>query len=142
MKKLILAAALLMLPAGPSFGQALKKGNLVGIHNYSVKLNPGVTREQYTDSILNRLFPEMEKNFQGLRMCLAKRVRGENDKPEFDVAFIFVFASEKDRGKYFTDAGGPTELGEAVNKKLEPISEELGKLGAATRDRYTDWVIY
>lgn len=142
MKRLILAAALLVLITGPSFGQALRKGNLVGIHNHSVKLKPGVTIQQYTDSILNKLFPEMEENFQGLKMHLAKRVRGENDKPEFDVAFIFVFASEKDRAKYFTDAGPATEVGEAVYKKLEPISAELDKLGTATRERYTDWLIY
>jgi len=141
-KKLILAAALLMFTTGSSLGQALKKGDLVGIHTYSVKLSPGITMEQYADFCLSKAFPEMEKNFQGLKVYLGKRIRGESDKPEFDVTFIWVFASEKDRGKYFTDAGDATELGEAVNKRLEPIFAELEKMGSGTRDRYTDWLIY
>jgi hypothetical protein len=35
--------------AGVAHAQGLKKGNLVGTHNISVKLEPGVTVEQFVD---------------------------------------------------------------------------------------------
>ena len=143
MKKILLAvAALILLTAGGTFGQGLKKGNLVGVHIYSVKLNPGVTIEQFTNFCINKLFPEWEKNFQGLKLHLGKRIRGLNDQTELGLTMIFVFASEKDRDKYFTAAGETNELGKALFKKIEPINAELGKLGSLSDDRYTDWLIY
>jgi len=142
MKKIGLAAVLILLTASVGLSQAMKKNNLIGIHTFSIKLNPGVTMEQFTNFCLTKYIPEYEKNISGAKGYLAKRARGVRDQAEYDFAIIFVFNSDKERNKYFTTAeSGTTELGKAAFKKLEPILAEMGKLGTWSEERYTDWLI-
>ena len=60
----ILAAGLLLL-AGGAHAQELKKGNLVGTHHMTVKLEPGVTMDQFVDSYNKKDIPAAEKSRPG-----------------------------------------------------------------------------
>ena len=77
MKKSILIGILILI-GGFTFGQTLKKGNLVGTHVLTIELNPGVTMKQFQDFHLNTLIPEYEKHYPGWQLYLAKGIRGEN----------------------------------------------------------------
>ena len=137
MKKLILITAALFLVAGTTFGQTFQKGNLVGHHVMTINLDPDATMNQFKDFILNKFIPEFEKNFPGMKMYLAKGIRGENEN---SYASISLFESVEIRNKYYNEDGSPTELGNSAMEKLQPIIEEGSKLGTFT-STYTDWVI-
>ncbi len=48
MRRLILTTALVLL-AGITFGQTLKKGVILGVHHMTITLEPDVTMDQYLD---------------------------------------------------------------------------------------------
>ena len=64
MKTLTAVFAMILLNS-VAFGQELKKGNLVGVHTMDVKLEPGVTIEQFTDFYISKVIPLFEKNRTG-----------------------------------------------------------------------------
>ena len=134
MKKLILLTALILF-TGITFGQKLKKGNLIGTHALTIELNPGVTMEKFQDFYLNTYVPEYEKHLQGWKLYMTKSIRGENENT---YGFIGVIESEEARDKYIIDEGFRDE---AIIEKLKPVNEELNKLGKVTSDKYTDWLI-
>ena len=135
MKKLIVLAILILI-AGVSFGQKLKKGNLIGTHLVTIELNPGVTMEQFQDFQLNTVIPEFEKHYRGWEFYMSKAIRGEN---EHSYGWIIVIESEEIRDKYYNNES-LNELGKAANEKLKPVMAESEKLGK-TKRKYTDWII-
>ncbi len=137
MKKLILTAALILV-AGTAFGQSLQKGNLIGIHVLTVDLKPGVTMEQWKEFYISKVMPEGEKHSPDWKVYLVKGIRGENEN---SIGFIHVIKSEEHRGKYLNEDGSITELAKAIQEKLNPVNEELEKLGTYTSTKYTDWLI-
>jgi hypothetical protein len=76
MRKTVFAAGLLLL-AGVAHAQPLRKGNLVGVHHMSVKLQPKVTMEQFVDFYNKKAVPEYEKAWPGWKVYPVRRVRGE-----------------------------------------------------------------
>ena len=138
MKKMIVAVALLSL-AGITEAQELKKGNLVGTHVMSVKLEAGVTMEQFTDFYVKKFIPEFERHQPGWKAYPVKRIRGEKAD---GIGLIIVIDSEANRDKFYSADGSPSELGKAVNAKLQPVIDEMQKLGTFTADVYTDWLVY
>ena len=138
MKKMILAVTLLSM-VGTAEAQELKKGNLVGVHVMTVKLEPGVTIEKFTEFYVTKVIPEVERHRAGWRLYPVKRIRGEK-ADGFGV--IFVIDSEANRDKFYNADGNPTELGKAVNAKVQPIYDEMQKLGTITAGVYTDWLVY
>ena len=137
MKKLILITAALLLVAGTTFGQTLQKGNLVGHHVLTINLDPDATMNQFIDFYVNKSIPEFEKNFPGMKVYLAKGIRGENEN-SFGV--FYIADSVEDRDKYWNEDGTLNELGNSAWEKLQPVFEEGSKLGTFTTT-YTDWVI-
>ena len=135
MKKLIFTAALILV-VGTTFGQTLQKGNFIGLHVMTINLDPDVTMNQYLDFYVNKYIPEFEKNFPGVKLYIAKGIRGENEN---SFGTIFFSDSEEVRDKYFENAT-LNELGKSAFEKLQPTTEELQKLGTYT-STYTDWVI-
>jgi len=123
---------------GITFGQGVQKGNLVGVHVMTVTLTPGVTMEQFLDFYQNKYIPAYEKNLPGIKMYVAKGIRGENEN---SFGLIYIITSKEVRDKYWTETDVTTELAQGAFKKLEPLSEERKKLGTWTRTKYTDWVI-
>ena len=120
-------------------GPIIPQGNLVGTHNISVKLEPGVTMEQFVDYYNKRVIPEFEKARPNWKAYPVKRVRGEKAD---GMGLIIVITSEGERDKYYNADGSDTELGRAADATLQPVSDAMKKLGTITADLYTDWVVY
>jgi len=136
MKKLILTAALILV-LGVTFGQSLKKGNLIGTHVLTVDLKPDITMEQWQEFYISKVIPEGEKHDPNWKVYLVKGIRGENEN---SIGLIHVVKSEEHRDKYYNEDGSLTEFGKAYQEKLNPVFEELNKLGTYTFT-YTDWII-
>jgi hypothetical protein len=136
MKKLMLIATIILV-ATYSFGQSLKKGNLVGLHVMTVNLAPGATMDQFQTFFISKVIPEYEKQFQGAKGYLAKGVRGENNN---SMAIIWVFDTEQSRDKYFAADGNPNDLGKSAIEKVSVVDKELDKIGTHTT-KFTDWVV-
>ena len=136
MKKLILTVIIILF-AEIVLGQALQKGNLVGVHVIYIELNPGVTMAEFQKFHTNVLIPEYEKNYPGWQLFLAKGIRGENQNT---YGWIIIVESEEIRDKYYNDDGSITEFGQAAAEKMKPILEEAEKYGKLKRT-YTDWII-
>ena len=136
MKKLFITTAFILL-AGVAFGQSLQKGNLVGFHVMTINLDPNVTMNQFMDFYVNKYIPEFEKILPGVKLYIAKSIRGENEN---NFGLIYIFDSEKNRDKYHNEDGTYNELGNSTAEKLQPITEELNKLGTYS-STYDDWII-
>ena len=136
MKKLILISALILV-VGTIYGQTFKKGNRCTIHVISVSPAPNVTVEQYFDFFKNKVIPEMEKNMPGVKSYVAKGVRGECLNC---YSYIRTYKSKTDQDKYFNEDGSSTEISKAITKKVQPLLDEMGKLGTFTSSN-TVWEI-
>ena len=66
-----------------------------------------------------------------------KGIRGENKD---SIGLLFQAKDEATRNLYNNDDGSPTELGNKLWEKLEPVFSEMDKLGTWASD-YTDWVL-
>jgi len=117
-------------------GQTFEKGNYVGFHVLTINLNQNVTMDQYLDVYKNKVLPAYEENFQS-RCYLTKSSRGECENC---YGVIIAWKSEADWSKFWTKEGGLTELGQTAMGKLQPLIDELKKLGTNTSN-YTDWVV-
>lgn len=136
MKKLIQITVLILM-AGMTYGQTLQKGNLIGTHVWSVTLAPGVTMDKYVEFINTKLIPEMEKTHPGWKAYVVKGIRGENPN---SYGMIYIIKSQMERDKYYNADGTDSELGKQATVKMQPIMDELMKLGPGT-SKYTDWVV-
>jgi hypothetical protein len=136
MKKLILIAVVILM-TGIAFGQAIQKGTLIGTHVVTVTLQPGVTMEKYMESFNAKVIPEIEKNYLNWKAYLLKGIRGESNN---SFGLLYIIKSAQDRDKYYNADGSSSELGKSVNAKLQPVLDEIGKLGTLTT-KYTDWIV-
>jgi hypothetical protein len=55
---------------------------------------------------------------------------------------MIVIPTEAERDKYYNADGSPSELGKAANAKVQPIVDEMNKLGTITANSYIDWLVY
>ena len=138
MKKFIIAAAFILL-TGIVFGQALQKGNLVGLHNVDLVLQPDVTYNQWKDFMINKYIPKLEEVSQGdWAIYLLEGIRGENKNK---IGLIYIVKSEAARDKYYNDDETLTELGKEFYEKMNPILEEAKKFEKSNSTKYTDWIV-
>ena len=63
MKKLVIITALVLF-AGVAFGQTIEKGDVIGIHAWTLKLNPDVTMNQFLELWDNTAVPALKRRFQ------------------------------------------------------------------------------
>jgi hypothetical protein len=136
MKRLVLFSAIILI-AGMTYGQSLQKGNLIGTHEFNVTLAPGVTMDKYMDFCNSKIKPEVEKLYENWQVYFLKGIRGE--KPD-KYLMIYVIKTQKDRDKYYNADGTPNELSNQVSAKMQPLMDELNKLGTFT-SAYTDWLV-
>ncbi len=136
MKRLVLFSAIILI-AGMTYGQSLQKGNLIGTHEFNVTLAPGVTMDKYMDFCNSKIKPEVEKLYENWQVYFLKGIRGE--KPD-KYLMLYVIKSQKDRDKYYNADGTPNELNNQVSVKMQPLMDELNKLGTFT-SIYTDWLV-
>jgi hypothetical protein len=137
MKKVVFIAAIILI-SGITFGQNLKKGNLIGVHTMTVTLKQGVTMEQFTQCYSNKVIPEMNKLDPEWQVYLVKSIRGNIN--ENSIGMIHVLKSDNVRSKYYKADGTQTELGISTNAKIKPVMDELEKLGTVERT-WTDWIV-
>ena len=135
MKKIIFLAAFAFASI-TVFSQSLQKGNLVGLHTTTVKLNGKTTMKQSVDFVSNKWAPIMSSAVNA-DVHVLKYLRGDGaDK----LSFIFVFKTEADRNKFYNSDGSSSALGKTANAKTKAVSDELTKLGTMSGG-YTDWLV-
>jgi hypothetical protein len=139
MKTSALAVLLTVLSASAVHAQELKKGNVVGIHVSAIQLAAGVTMETFTAFFVEKAIPAYEKTWRGWKYYPVRRIRGEKAE---GFGLIIVIPTEAERDKYYNADGSPSELGKAANAKIQPIMDEMSKLGTITADPYIDWLVY
>src|SRR5258708_5274398 len=106
MKKRLLLVSAILLIANATFGQGLKKGNLIGIHKIKViTLKPNVTMEQFETFYVDKVMPEYEKAWVGLKGYLLQSFRYKNS-----FAIVWLFESKAARNRYFTADDKANEL--------------------------------
>ena len=135
MRKLLIVSALILF-AGVAFGQTLTKGSVIGVHNYTITLQPDVTMDQFLEFWRNNVIPEFEKVWPGPKTIVMKGDRGEH---KYGFATISYFESIEQRDKIYPTEGDPDDA--AIPESLGPIMEELGKYIISYEDDYTDYVI-
>jgi len=81
MRKLLVITALVLF-AGVAFGQTLNKGGAIGFHEWTLKLNPDVTMNQFLELWENTAIPIMKKAIPEQTPFLLKGI-GANNKFEY-----------------------------------------------------------
>lgn len=122
------------------FGQAVHKGNLLGLHTSTPDLKQGVTMEEYIRFFTSKVIPAYDKAFPGMKTYLIKSVRGQDSA---SMGELYMFNSEADRNKYFNNDGTTTKLFDAAISKVSAINKETEKYVTSpnTPDKYNDWVV-
>jgi hypothetical protein len=136
MKKLLVVSALLLF-AGIAFGQTLQKGGTVAIHEYTVTLAPDVTMDQFMDFFVDKYIPEANKLLEGVKLFALKGDRGEHEN---GIAMLVWCESTDARNMYWPEEGAGSSEYTAANEKLQPVTDELLKLGTFNT-AYTEWLI-
>ena len=136
MRKLLVIAALILF-AGVAFGQTIQKSNLIGLHIVTITPDPDVTMNQYLDFFITKYIPEYEK-VTGVKLLVLRSVRGENENK---FGLIYYFESEEYRDMHFNEDDTLNELGISKFEKLQPVSDELRKLGSRVSEEYDDWLV-
>ena len=134
MKKLIFLTALILI-TGSASCQPLQEGNFIGLHVYTINLEPNVTWDQFNDFWKSKVFPEIEKNFE----CKVYEMKGVRGECTNCIAMMIVWKTESDRDKFFNN-GGFNDAGNAAMSRIQPLLDQLKKLGTSTF-KYTDWII-
>jgi hypothetical protein len=126
MKKLLVVTALILF-AGVAFGQTLKKGAILGIHETTITLKPDVTMDQLLDFLTNKWYPEINKltEGEGVEFFLLRCDRGEKTG---NLAWGIYCESEKVRNTYWPGDGSGSGKGGQLWQKMGPLNEELSKL--------------
>jgi hypothetical protein len=83
--------------------------------------------------------PAYEKSWPGWKFYPVRRIRGEKAE---GFGLITVIPTEAERDRYYKADGSPSQLGKAANAKIQPIVDEMNKLGTITADPYIDWLVY
>lgn len=117
---------------------AVAKGNVIGLHVASMKLKPGISREQFMEYYKNTVLGEYAKRWPEVKSFLIKGIRGEK-KNSFGV--MYVFESEAVRNKFFNEDGSPTADGQAVFQGMQPTFDRLEQEFGTATTVYTDWVV-
>jgi hypothetical protein len=136
MRKLLIVSALLLF-VGIAYGQTIQKSSVIGLHTYTLTLNTGVTLDQYLDFVHNKMIPQFEKQFPGIKLYL---VKGLNREVKDEYALIFFAESKKVYNKYWDDDGSNTDETVAAISKVQPVIDEWNKLDSSTHV-ITDWVV-
>ena len=139
MKTGVLAVAVLVASAVLVHAQELKKGNVVGMHVSTIKLADGVTIEKFTAFFVEKAVPAYEKSWPGWKSYPVRRIRGEKAE---GFGLMIVIPTEAERDKYYNADGSLSELGKAANAKVQPIMDEMNKLGTIATNSYIDWLVY
>jgi len=136
MKKILLVTALTLF-SGITFSQTFEKGNLMGLHIFSLNLDPDVTFNQYKDFFIRNYIPELNRNFPDVNHYFTIGNREENKN---SIGMIVVFGSQEIKNKYYNEDGSRTDLTIAIQEKIKSTREQLDSLGKVSAT-YTEWLV-
>ena len=103
MKKLIIALAFILL-AGVAFGQTFQKGGVIGIHEWTLKLNPDVSMNQFLELWDSKALPLMKKAVPEQTPFLLKGIGADN---KYEYTGLYYYNSLEDLRKYWKEDGTP-----------------------------------
>jgi hypothetical protein len=138
MKKFWIIAAMLLL-ACVAFGQGLQKGNLVGVHHYTLTPKEGYTLKQVVKFYVNEYCPAYSKAFPGIQVYFTEIDRGEF-KGQFGI--IYLCESKEVRNKYWPEKNAPSAAAEAGYEKMQPVWDKLGEIVTLSSGDHTDFIVY
>lgn len=138
MRKLTLIATLLLI-ACFAIGQGLQKGNLIGVHHYTLTPKEGYTLKEVIKFYAEEYCPAYSKAFPGIDVYFTEVDRGEF-KGQFGI--IYLCESKKVRDKYWPDKDVPSDAAEAGYEKMQPVWDKLGKMVTLSSGDHTDFVVY
>ena len=110
----------------------------MGLHVAQIKLQPGVTMDQFVQHYRETVIPEFAKTYPDVQLYLIKGARGEQKN---SVGLIYLFESDEVRNKYFNADETPTEKWMVMEAKMKPVYDALSKVRASATTKYTDWVV-
>ena len=137
-KTLLLLSLLLGFSMTQLSAQTLPKGAVLGIHTFTLNLNPDATMNQVLDFFMNKYIPAFEKNFPGTKVYLLSGDRGDN---KYKVALMTVFESVQVRDKYYPAPDKSSPEADAATAKVQASLGEMSNLFVDYSTVYTDWVI-
>ena len=112
-------------------------GSLIGIHSFNIKLNKGVSLDQFVTYFKETMIPSFKNEYKGANVHLIEGIRGEN---KGSLGMIWIFDSEATRNLYYDEKGASTPLNNEIGKRLQSVNEGLEELGTWT-SQYTDWSV-
>ncbi len=124
MKKFSVFTVLLFL-ACFAFGQSLQKGNLVGVHHYTLTPKEGYTLKQVVKFYVEEYCPAYSKAFPGIDVYFTEVNRGEF-KGQFGM--LFLCESKAVRDKYWPEKDVSSDLAEAGYKKMQKVWDKTSGL--------------
>jgi len=135
MRKILVVTALLLV-TGMAFSQTLKKGGIIAIHEWTLRLNPDVTMNQFLDYWKENCIPKMKEQIPEMTPIMLKGI----GKYKYEYAGLYYYNSLEDLRKYWNEDRTPTEKGAVALENYGPIMAEFPKYGDFT---YTvkDWII-
>jgi hypothetical protein len=135
MKNILILCAFVLISAS-SFGQIIPKGGLVGVHNFSLKLNGSTTEAQFLAAFEAKWIPVASKAYD-CEIHVLKYLRG---KSENKLGLLFIYKNAAVRDKFYDAEGNLSAVGKAAYTKVKVIDDELSKLGSSTGS-YIDWSV-
>jgi hypothetical protein len=133
MKNILILCAFVLISTS-SFGQIIPKGGLIGIHNFSLKLNGSTTEAEYLAAFQSKWIPVASKAYN-CEIHVLKYLRGNSENK---VGLLFIYKNAAERDKLYTADGKLNEAGQAAYAKVKPVDAELSKLGS-TSGSFIDW---
>jgi hypothetical protein len=137
MKKLILILSFALL-AGAACCQTMESGNIFTLHVVRVRLKKDVSMQQFTEFLTGKYLPAIKMVFEDVEPVFLKGIRGEH---AYAFGYINYYQSEEVLLKYFPEPGKSSQLYESLNQKLEPLREEMSKMGRLSYEGHTSWLI-
>lgn len=137
MRKLLVVTALLLF-AGIAFGQTLKSGNMVAVHQYDIILQPDVTSNQLLEFFETTYIPTFEKVFPGTKLYT---LIGERGDQVHKIGGMIIFDSKEIRDKIYPEEGGGVQMNEEQQKAMQMLNEGINKLVLSMSSIYTDWMV-
>jgi len=135
MKNILILCAFVLISAS-SFGQIIPKGGMIGVHNFTLKLNGSTTEAEYLAAFEAKWIPVASKAYN-CEIHVIKYLRG---KSENKWGLLFIYKNAADRDKLFDAEGKLNDIGKVANAKVKVIDDELIKLGSASGS-YIDWSV-
>ena len=133
--RLIIPVTFLLLSL-TAYGQKIKTGNMISIHEVEYTLEDGMTFEQLEKLYLEEYKPAIEKNFPGVEIHLLKGERGERTGKYIE---SLVFDSLEDRNRWWPENGKSSEEAKQAFDNMREIQDRMMKM--VSSHTFTGYVV-